>query len=135
MNQSIGHALASALVREDEYAGSLEWTELIGWVNRSASVERLILVATERATRNVFRGELAEACDKGLHLIFQVPAQFTEFGQNLGYAEYTVHTSPHALLPMRLNDDSVEIITGHTGEFNFRIYPHGAIQCPRPNQR
>lgn len=135
MNQRTGHALASALVKEGEYDGSLTWPELIGWINRSAAVERLILIATERATNNMFRGQLAEACDKGIKIILQVPEQFTQFGKSVGYVEYTIQTSLHALLPMRLDDDSVEIRTGHTGEFDFRIYPHGAIECPRPNQR
>ena len=135
MNQMTGQRLASALVKEGEYAGSMEWSELLGWINDSGAVERLILVATERATNNVFRGELAEACSKGLRMILQVPEQFTQFGESVGYAEYSIHTSLHDLLPLRLGDGSVEIRTGHTGEFDFRIYPHGAIECPRPNQQ
>lgn len=135
MNQLTGHALALALVKGCEYSGLLEWAELRGWVNDSGAAERLILVATERATKSVFRGALAEACDKGLRTILQVPEQFTQFGKNVGYAEYSIQTSLHALLPMKLDDGSVEIWTGHTGEFDFRIYPHDAVECPRPNQR
>jgi len=135
MGQSTAQAVASILVAEGEYVGSLTWPELVGWVNRSAAAERLILVATERATQDVFRGELAEACDKGLNLVLQVPEQFTKFGKSAGYAEYVIHISPHALLPMKLGDGSVEVRTGHTGEFDFRIYPHGAIECPLPNQQ
>lgn len=138
MNQRTGQAMASVLVEEGEYTGSLEWSELRGWINDSAAMERLILVATERATHNVFHGELAEACDKGLNMVLQVPEQFTQVGvgwRSVGYADYIIRTSLHALLPMRLNDGSVEIKMDDRGEFDFRIYPHGAVQCPRPNQQ
>jgi len=135
MNQSTGRALAEALVKENECTGWLEWTELVGWVNRSAAEERLILVATERASQDVFCGELSEICDRGLNLVLQVPEQFTQLGKSTGYAEYVVLRPSNALLPLKLYDGSVEIRTGHTGQFDFRIYPHGAIECPRPNQQ
>ncbi|TSA44202.1 hypothetical protein D4R49_00510 [bacterium] len=138
MGQSTAQTVASILVAEGEYEDSLTWPELVDWVNKSAAVERLILIATERATGNVFHGELAEACDKGLNLVLQVPEQFTRVGlgwRTAGYAEYVIRTSLHALLPMRLKDGSVEVKMDGRGEFDFRICPHGAIECPRPNQQ